>query len=326
MQVFAKNEPAAVPEGSIVMKMYTLTELGLVAGVTVHHNPYPRILIGSGEGAREITMGRRDFPHGLQGPYPTLSKEERNKAPQYLKEAGLRCPHLGEVWEFRDLVSEMYWDPKAEPGTIDTSPQMEERNRLIKAGCPICGAPWASATPHGVVHVDAALSDGVDLRRRADKDGWVLLAHPNPAGDQRALVLVDVTFTSEIQMPVEGARRPEIIESGKRLVEAAIPERGGRRALYETVARPSTSMNICKAIVMLPGREFTVVRSGHGQGPDTINVSYDPNGPASKFGYKRDPEAEKARALKADQKAKKQEAWKQAIEHVNSPKTEEVQS
>jgi hypothetical protein len=85
-------------------------------------------------------------------------------------------------------------------------------------------------------------------------------------------------------------------------------------------------MNACKAIVMLPGREFTVVRSGHGQGPDTINVSYDPNGPASKFGYKRDPEAEKARALKADQKAKKQEAWKQAIEHVNSPKTEEVQS
>ena len=168
MQVFAKNEPAVVPEGSIVMKMYTLTELGLVAGVAVHHNPYPRVLIGSGEGAREITMGRRDFPHGLQGPYPTLSKEERDKAPQFLKEAGLRCPHLGEVWEFRDLLSEMYWDPQKPEGTLGNSPGMEERNRLIKAGCPICGAPWASATPHGVVHVDAALSDGVDLRRRAE--------------------------------------------------------------------------------------------------------------------------------------------------------------
>lgn len=326
MQVFAKNEPAVVPEGSIVMKMYTLTELGLVAGVAVHHNPYPRVLIGSGEGAREITMGRRDFPNGLKGPYPAISKEERDKAPQSLKEAGLRCPHLGEVWEFRDLVSEMYWDPQAEPGTIDTSPQMEERNRLIKAGCPVCGAPWASWTPHAVVHCDANLADGVDLRRRADKDGWVILAHPHPAGDQRALVVVDVTYTSEIQMPVEGARRPEIIESGKRLVEAAIPESGGRRAMYETAARPSNSMNACKAIVMLPGREFTVVRSGHGQGPDTINVSYGPNGPASKFGYKQDPEAEKARDLKSEQRARKQAAWKQAIEHVNSPEAKGAQS
>lgn len=315
------------------MKIYALTELGLVAGVTVRHNPYPRILIGSGEGAREITMGRRDFPHGLQGPYPTVSQEDRGKAPQLLKEAGARCPHLGEVWEFRDLISEMYWNPQEPEGAIENSPGMEERNRLIKAGCPICGMPWSAWTPHAVVHVDATLADGVDLRRRADRDGWVLLAHPHSEADLRALVVVDVTYTSDIQMPAEGSRRPEIIESGKRLVEPATPEKHGRRALYETVARPSTSMNLCKAIVMLPGREFTVVRTGHGQGPDTINVSYGPKGPSAQIGYKKDPEAEKGLALRAERRARKQATWKQAIEHVQNPvaevaapETKEVQS
>jgi len=286
-----KND-SAVERRRYEMRMFTLTEFGLMAGVVVRHNHYPRVVVGPKD---EIVMGRKDYPDGLKGPYPEAhSPEGREDALARWAALGVNCPHLGEVWEYRDLMSPWYWDPEGEPGGIWQSPDRARRNRAATEGCPICGRPWAGITPHAVVHADASLKDGVDLRRRGDKEGWVLLKHHNPGKDSRALVMVDMaSVATDISLPDDPSKHPEVVvrdtTSG-----AAVPR---------------------QAILLSPGREFRLILRV-GEREEEMAVRMQREGPDVVVTPRESAATVEARKAKAEARAAKEAVWEKALRQV----------